>query len=58
MKQTFDELVKKYKRLYDNPFADGYTFKAFEAEIKESGFTFEQIRKEAGKPKTTTEWVK
>ena len=43
-KQIIKKLAKRYKEMCESPFADGYTFKAFEGRCAEQGFTIDDVR--------------
>ena len=43
-KQVLKQLAKRYKEICRSPFADGYTFRAFDGECAEKGFTIEDIK--------------
>lgn len=43
-KQIIKKLAERYKEICKNPFADGYTFKAFECRCAEQGFTIDDVR--------------
>lgn len=43
-KQIIKKLAKRYKEMCNSPFADGYTFKAFEGRCAEQGFTIDDVR--------------
>lgn len=43
-KQIIKQLAERYKEICRSPFADGYTFKAFEGRCAEQGFTIDDVR--------------
>lgn len=43
-KQTLKQLAERYKEMCNNPYADGYTFRAFEGRCEENGYTIEDVR--------------
>ena len=43
-KQIIKQLAESYKEICRSPFSDGYTFRAFEGECAEKGFTIDDIR--------------
>ena len=43
-KQIIKQLVERYKEICKSPFADGYTFRAFDGECAEKGFTIDDIK--------------
>lgn len=43
-KQTIKQLAERYKEMCRSPFADGYTFRAFDGECAEKGFTSDDIK--------------
>lgn len=43
-KQIIKKLAERYKEMCESPFADGYTFKAFEGRCAEQGFTIDDVR--------------
>ena len=43
-KKIIKQLVERYKEICRSPFADGYTFRAFEGECAEKGFTIDDIK--------------
>ena len=43
-KQIIKQLVEHYKEICKSPFADGYTFRAFDGECAEKGFTSDDIK--------------
>lgn len=43
-KRIIKKLAKRYKEMCNSPFADGYTFKAFEGRCAEQGFTIDDVR--------------
>ena len=43
-KQIIKQLVERYKEICKSPFADGYTFRAFDGECAEKGFTSDDIK--------------
>lgn len=43
-KQIIKKLAERYKEMCNSPFADGYTFKAFEGRCAEQGFTIDDVR--------------
>ena len=43
-KQIIKQLVERYKEICRSPFADGYTFRAFDGECAEKGFTSDDIK--------------
>ena len=43
-KQIIKQLAESYKEICRSPFADGYTFRAFEGECAEKGFTIDDIK--------------
>ena len=43
-KQVIKQLVERYKEICKSPFADGYTFRAFDGECAEKGFTIDDIK--------------
>lgn len=43
-KQMIKKLAERYKEICRNPFADGYTFRAFDGECAEKGFTSDDIK--------------
>ena len=43
-KQIIKKLAERYKEMCESPFADGYTFKAFEGRCAEQGFTIDDIK--------------
>lgn len=43
-KHIIKKLAERYKEICKNPFADGYTFKAFEGRCAEQGFTIDDVR--------------
>ena len=44
-KQIIKQLAERYKEICRSPFADGYTFRAFDGECAEKGFTIDDIKK-------------
>lgn len=42
-KQIIKKLAERYKEMCESPFADGYTFKAFEGRCAEQGFTIDDV---------------
>ena len=43
-KQIIKQLAERYKEICRSPFADGYTFRAFDGECAEKGFTSDDIK--------------
>jgi chromosome segregation ATPase len=43
-KQIIKQLAERYKEINRNPFADGYTFTAFDGECAKKGFTRDDIK--------------
>ena len=43
-KQIIKQLADRYKELCRSPFADGYTFTAFEGKCAEKGFTIDDVK--------------
>lgn len=43
-KQIIKKLAERYKDMCESPFADGYTFKAFEGRCAEQGFTIDDVK--------------
>lgn len=43
-KQIIKQLAERYKEICRSPFADGYTFRAFDGECAEKGFTSYDIK--------------
>ena len=43
-KQIIKQLAERYKEICRSPFADGYTFRAFDGECAEKGFTIDDIK--------------
>ena len=43
-KQIIKQLAERYKEMCRSPFADGYTFRAFDGECAEKGFTSDDIK--------------
>ena len=43
-KPIIKQLAERYKEMCESPFADGYTFKAFEGRCAEQGFTIDDVR--------------
>lgn len=43
-KPIIKQLAERYKEMRESPFADGYTFKAFEGRCAEQGFTIDDVR--------------
>ena len=42
--QIIKQLAERYKEICKSPFADGYTFRAFDGECAEKGFTIDDIK--------------
>lgn len=43
-KQIIKQLAERYKEMCESPFADGYTFRAFEGRCAEQGFTIDDVK--------------
>ena len=43
-KKIIKQLVERYKEICRSPFADGHTFRTFEGECAEKGFTIDDIK--------------
>ena len=43
-KQIIKQLAERYKEICSSPFADGYTFRAFDGECAEKGFAIDDIK--------------
>ena len=43
-KQIIKQLAERYKEICRSPFADDYTFRAFDGECAEKGFTIDDIK--------------